>query len=71
MNYLASFGYDKETNRIYMGVQDIIPPYYGEEEVSDRGQIYVLTPSYRIRENGTLRNIDTTDVDDNHKLLDD
>lgn len=42
-NYLASMGYDKETNRIYMGVQDIIPPYMADGNVSTRGQIYILT----------------------------
>jgi hypothetical protein len=42
-NYLASWGLDPETNRIYMGVQDIIPPYYNGSRVSDRGQIYILT----------------------------
>ena len=41
-NYLASWGLDTETNRIYMGVQDIIPPYYNGSRVSDRGQIYIL-----------------------------
>jgi hypothetical protein len=45
-NYLATWGYDLETNRIYMGVQDIIPPYYNGGEVSDRGQIYILTSPY-------------------------
>jgi len=42
-NYLASWGYDKETNRLYMGVQDIITPYMnGGANVSTRGQIYIL-----------------------------
>jgi hypothetical protein len=45
-NYLASWGYDKETNRLYMGVQDIIPPYYNQGIVSDRGQIYILGSPY-------------------------
>lgn len=42
-NYLASWGYDKETNRLYMGVQDIIAPYMVGGNVSTRGQIYILT----------------------------
>lgn len=47
VNYLASWGYDAETDRMYMGVQDIIPPYKANDTVSDRGQIYILTSPVR------------------------
>lgn len=44
VNYLASWGYDYETNRIYMGVQGMIPPYNSTTgNVSTLGQIYILT----------------------------
>jgi len=61
VNYLGTWGYDAETNRMYMGVQDIIPPYVANV-TSTRGQIYVLTAPlpYRAPAPGECAEIENT-----------